>query len=66
MYKIEQQTLKQVIDELEDRYTSIRLYKENGVWIGTFSRDDAIKQYGDLKYWCGYSESCTEISIWIY
>lgn len=62
MYK----TVKQSIDELPERITSIRLHKANGAWIGIFSRDDAIKKYGDLKYSSGYSESFTEISIWIY
>ena len=59
------QTVKQAIDELPERITTIRLYNYQGVWLGTFDRSDVIEKYGHYIYTAGYSDGFTEISIWI-
>ena len=59
-------TLRVAIEELPDRITKVRLYTIRGVWVGNYSREDAIQKYGDMIYSTGYSESFTTVSLWIY
>lgn len=59
------QTLREAIEELPKRITKVRLYTTQGVWLGNYSLDEAIQKYGDSLYSSGYSESFTEISLWI-
>ena len=58
-------TLKQAIDELPERITTIRLLNYKGMWLGTFDRNDVIEKYGHYIYTAGYSDGFTEISICI-
>ena len=59
------QTLKEAIEELPKRITNVRLYDTQGVYLGNYSTDEAVQKYGDWHYHSGYSESFTEISLWI-
>lgn len=59
-------TLKAAIEEMPERITKVRLYTIRGTWLGNYNRDDAIQKYGDKTYSNGYSESFTEVSLWIY
>ena len=59
-------TLKEAIEELPERITKVRLYTIRGMWLGNYSREDAIQKYCDMTYSSGYSESFTEVSLWIY
>ena len=61
MYK----TVKQAIDEMPERITTIRILDYQGVYLGTFSRNDALETYGNYSYSAGYSEGFTEVSMWI-
>lgn len=59
------QTVKQAIDEMPERITTIRVLNYQGVWLGAFSRKDAIERYGHYSYSAGYSEGFNEISMWV-
>lgn len=61
MYK----TVKQAIDEMPERITTIRILNYQGVLLGMFGRNDAIEKYGHYSYSAGYSEGFTEVSMWI-
>lgn len=58
-------TVKQAIDEMPERITTIRILNYQGTWLGTFSRNDAIDKYGYYSYSAGYSEGFNEVSMWI-
>ena len=58
-------TVKQAIDEMPERITTIRILNYQGMYLGTFSRKDAIDEYGHHSYIAGYSEGFTEVSMWI-
>jgi hypothetical protein len=57
-------TLKESIQE-SPRITKVRLYKTTGEWLGNYDIEEAIQKYGDWLYSSAYSESNTEVSIWI-
>ena len=50
-----------------DTYTkAIHLVKSSGEIIGDFSREEALKQYGNWYYSSGYTEGQGKVSIWIF
>lgn len=57
-------TLKETIKE-SPRITKVRLYKTTGEWLGNYSVDEAVQEYGNWIYSSAYSESCNELSVWI-
>ena len=58
-------TLRKAIEELPKRITRVRLYDSQGVWLGSYDTEKAIQKYGDRTCHSGYSESFTEVSLWI-
>ena len=58
-------TVKQAIDEMPERITKIRILNYQGMYLGTFGRNEAIEKYGYYSYSSGYSEGFTEVSIWV-
>ena len=58
-------TVKQVIEEMPERITTIRVLNYQGMWLGTFDRNEVIEKYGHYSYSAGYSDGFTEIAIWI-
>ena len=59
------QTLKESLDELPDRITTVRLVRTTGEFIERCSVEEAAQKYGDWIYSSGYSESHSEVSMWI-
>ena len=59
------QTLKESLDELPDRITTVRLIRTTGDFIERCSVEEAKQKYGDWVYSSGYSESFSEVSLWI-
>ena len=59
------QTLKESLDELPDRITTVRLIRTTGEFIERCSVEEAVQKYGDWIYSSGYSESFSEVSLWI-
>ena len=59
------QTLKESLDELPDRITTVRLIRTTGEFIERCSVEEAAQKYGDWIYSSGYSESFSEVSLWI-
>ena len=59
------QTLKESIDELPDRIKTVRLIRTTGEFIERCSVEEAVQKYGDWIYSSGYSESHSEVSLWI-
>ena len=59
------QTVKQSIEELPERIKTVRLIRTTGEFIERCSTEDAVQKYGDWTYSSGYSESHTEVSLWI-
>ena len=59
------QTLKESLDELPDRITTVRLIRTTGEFIERCSVEEAVQKYGDWTYSSGYSESFSEVSLWI-
>lgn len=58
------QTLReQFIDDT--RTKTLRLYHTTGERIAILSIEEALTQYGDWLYWNAYSDSFTEVSVWI-
>lgn len=57
--------LKEAIEELPERITTVRLIRTTGEFIERCSTEKAIRKYGDWIYSSGYSESHTEVSLWI-
>ena len=58
-------TLKESLDELPDRITTVRLIHTTGDFIERCSVEDAAQKYGNWIYSSGYSESFSEVSLWI-
>lgn len=59
-------TLKEALEELPERITTVRLIKISGEFIERCDLETAMKKYGHMKYSSGYSESHTEVSLWVY
>lgn len=59
------QTLRESF-EGDTRTKTVRLYHITGERIARLPIEEAIQQYGDWLQTCGYSESFTEVSVWIY
>lgn len=57
-------TLREVF-EGNKRTKTLRLNSTRGQFIATLPIDEALQKYGHCIYSCGYSESFTEISVWI-
>ena len=51
--------------EGDTRTKTLRLYQTTGERIARLPMTEALQQYGDWVYSCGYSESFTEVSVWI-
>ena len=49
----------------ETRTKTLRLYHTTGERIARLPIEEALEQYGDWVYRCAYSESFTEVSVWI-
>ena len=47
------------------RTKTLRLITSRGDFIARLPIEEALEQYGDWIYCNGYSESFTEISVWI-
>ena len=60
------ETVRQVIDELPERITTIRVFNYQGMCLGTFNRDDVVEKYGHYGYISWYSDGFTKGSMWIY
>jgi hypothetical protein len=58
-------TLKESLDELPERIETVRLIRTTGEFIERCSTEEAIQKYGDWMYSSGYSESHSEVSMWI-
>lgn len=58
------QTLKESF-EGNTRTKTLRLYNTSGERIARLPIEEAMEQYGDWNYHNGYSESFTEVSVWI-
>lgn len=59
------QTVKESIEELPERIKTVRLIHTTGDFIERCGVEEAIQKYGDWIYSSGYSESHTEVSLWI-
>lgn len=59
------QTLKESLDELPNRITTVRLIRTTGEFIERCSVKEATQKYGDWIYSSGYSEGHNEVSLWI-
>ena len=57
-------TLKESLEN--DRVQIVHLIWINGQFIGNFTKEEAIRQFGDRKYSGGYSEGHGKVDIWIY
>ena len=44
---------------------TLRLIRSTGEFIARLPIEEALAQYGDWLYWNAYSESFTEVSVWI-
>ena len=58
------QTLREFFED-NTRTETLRLYHTTGENIARLPIKEAIEQYGDWDYHNGYSESFTEVSVWI-
>lgn len=58
------QTLREQFTD-DTRTKTLRLYNTTGERIARLPIEEALEQYGDWIYSCGYSESFTEVSVWI-
>ena len=59
------QTLREFFDD-DTRTKTLRLYQVTGERIARLPIEEALEQYGDWTYCNGYSESFTEVSVWIF
>lgn len=48
------------------RTETLRLFQVTGERIARLPIEEALEQYGDWMYSNGYSESFTEVSVWIF
>ena len=62
--KCQLQTLKQAF-EGNTRTKTLRLIHTTGEFIARLPIEEAMAQYGDWLYSNAYSESFTEVSVWI-
>lgn len=58
------QTLREAF-EGNTRTKTLRLIRSNGGFIARLPIKEALEKYGDWIYCNGYSESFTEVSVWI-
>ena len=58
------QTLKEAFKD-NTRTETLRLCHTTGERIARLPIEEALEQYGDWDYHNGYSESFTEVSVWI-
>lgn len=58
-------TLKESLDELPERIKTVRLIRTTGDFIERCSVEEAAQKYGNWEYSSGYSESFSEVSLWI-
>ena len=58
-------TVKQSIEELPERIKTVRLISTTGEFIERCDVTEAVQKYGHWTYSSGYSESHTEVSLWI-
>ena len=58
------ETLKEAFKN-NTRTKTLRLITSRGNFIARLSIEEALEQYGDWIYCNAYSESFTEISVWI-
>ena len=47
------------------RTKTLRLITSMGEFLERLPIEEALEQYGDWIYYNGYSESFTEVSVWI-
>lgn len=59
------QILREFFDD-DTRTKTLRLYQVTGERIARLPIEEALEQYGDWMYCNGYSESFTEVSVWIF
>ena len=60
------QTLKESFEGSARAKTLRLIEKFSGRFIARLPIEEALEQYGDWIYSNGYSESFTEISVWIF
>ena len=58
------QTLREAFDG-NTRTKTLRLIHSTGEFIERLPIEEAFKKYGDWAYRSAYSESFTEVSVWI-
>ena len=58
------QTLREAFAD-DTRTKTLRLYHITGERIARLPIEEAIEKYGDWKYCNWYTESFTEVSVWI-
>jgi hypothetical protein len=58
------QTLREQFTD-DTRTKTLRLYHTTGEFIARLPIEEVLAQYGDWLYWNAYSESFTEVSVWI-
>ena len=58
------QTLKEAFED-NQRTKTLRLIRYTGEFIARLPIEDAIERYGDWTYCSAYSESFTELDVWI-
>lgn len=59
------QTLEQWCSDLSPRIKTLYLHEITGQIIGKLSVDDAIAEYGDHEVTNSYTDSASQISVWI-
>lgn len=59
--------MKTLREEFADntRIKTLRLIRSSGEFIARLPIDEAMQQYGDWVYRYSYTESFTEVSVWI-
>ena len=62
--KFQLQTLKQAF-EGNTRTKTLRLIRTTGEFVARLPIEEAMAQYGDWIYSSAYSDSFTEVSVWI-
>ena len=60
------ETVKQAIEDLPERITTIKVFNFQGMYLGTFHRSDVVEKYGHYGYSSWYSDGFTKGSMWIY
>lgn len=59
------QTVRESVEELPERIRAVRLIHTTRDFIERCSVEEAVQKYGDWIYSSGYSESFSEVSLWI-